>query len=184
MKKAKKYFGGIVFSICFILFLLLRRLPNNGDWYYYCNVILCSVVIVSGVALVVYSLKSSRHIKYEHMYYCISILITALLSFNLYIDLFTGKKETVNDQFNIVTKEFSINHPDSKNTIKIPYNGAYIELYITDQQWEYLINNNPLNNSKMVVDPITGDTHQPHMHPVKVIFYEKSKIISTIEIIE
>ena len=47
MKKAKKYFGGIVFSICFILFLLLRRLPNNGDWYYYCNVILCSVVIVS-----------------------------------------------------------------------------------------------------------------------------------------
>ncbi|WP_037284810.1 hypothetical protein, partial [Ruminococcus albus] len=120
MNKAKKYFGGNVFSICFILFLLLRRLPNNGDWYYYCNVILCSVVIVSGVALVVYSLKSSRHIKYD---YCISILIAALLSFNLYIDLFTGKKETVNDQFHIVTKEFSINHPDSKNTIKIPYNG-------------------------------------------------------------
>ena len=70
------------------------------------------------------------------------------------------------------------------NKEKDPYNGAYIELYITDQQWEYLINNNPLDNSKMVVDPITGWTHQPHMHPVKVIFYEKSKIISTIEIIE
>lgn len=185
MRNVKKYFRIILFLLCLTVFLLFRVLSFNGDWYYYCNAVLCSTCIISGIVLVIYSLKSStRIIKCEYLYYLVSILIVTLLSFNFYSDLFTGKKETINDQYYIASKEYSVNNPNSTKTIKIPYNNNYIELYITEQQWEYLVNNNALNNSKRVVDPITGDSHNPHNYPIKITFYEKSKIISTIEIIE
>ncbi len=185
MRKVNKHLRIIVFSLSLTIFLLFSFLPFNGDWYYYCNVVLCSICIISGIILIIYSLKSSvKIIKYEYMYYLISILIVTLLSFNFYSDLFIGKKETINDQYYIASKDYSINNPNSTKTIKIPYNNNYIELYVTEQQWEYLINNNALNHSDWVVDPITGDSHYPHYYPIKITFYEKSKIISTIEIIE
>ena len=175
----------ISFSVFGLIAIIVKILHINGNWYFYFNIALSSLAILSGIILSIYSIKSSAdRSKREFIFYIISTLIFIVSSLNLYIDLFVGKDELINDQYYIYSKEFAENNPGLTKSIKIPYNDHYIEFYITEQQWEYLINNNELNHDKRVIDPVVGDSHNPHYHPIRVTFYEKSKIICDIQIIE
>lgn len=108
-------------------------------------------------------------------------------SLNYYKDLYNGKIEFETEIFDIPVESYYEAHPDRPKEIELstyllPYN-SYYALIISDEVYNDLITNNPLDKTRLVHNSALDQMVYPHSHHIIIKFYEYTQIVDSVQIV-
>lgn len=178
------------FSFCYLIIQIFEsifRLSNfNGAWYFTASTIVYSIGIILGVAyLIMYLLLFRKYeIKYGILYLIMVIIWMPFLiygSLDYYKDLYNGKIEFETEIYDISVESYYEAHPDIPKEIEL--SSYHCALIISDEVYNDLITNNPLDKTRLVHDSALDHTVYPHLHHIIIKFYEYTQIVDSVQIV-
>ncbi|MDE6030078.1 MAG: hypothetical protein K2G32_00460, partial [Oscillospiraceae bacterium] len=117
------------------------------------------------------------------------ILIPFLIygSLNYYKDLYNGKIEFETEIYDIYVESYYEDHPNIPKEILLssyllPYNSS-CALTISDEVYNDLITNNPLDKTRLVHNSRLDHMVYPHSHHIIIKFYEYTQIVDSVQIV-
>ena len=119
------------------------------------------------------------------IYFAVAILSVCIImslsyrSKDTYKDLLQGKKEVQTESFDYAVEEVFIDDPEFQKLFIYDGNSMY-SVKINKDTYYNIINNDPYDDEKERI----YSTYMPHIHPIKVTFYENTGILCGLEILE
>lgn len=193
MKKGRwKKKSNIVVTMLALCIAAINTLSNNdfyGRWYFNLLVILYSLGMILLILYPIISITEHKHdydnvshLAFSFVFLFIALPLLIFQSINYYKDFFNGITEFETEIYKIPVKSFYEKYPDQDKRIDLSYKGYYM-LSVDDETYFDLINNNPIDETRTVYDSLFGEDVHPHLHHIKIRFYEHTKIVDTVQIL-
>lgn len=178
-----------IFTLCIAAISTLSLNDFYGSWYFISLVILYSLGIISLILYPIISIAEHKrdynnlsHLVLSFIFLFIVLPLLIFESINYYKDFFNGITEFETEIYKIPIQSFYEKYPDQDKDIGLSYKG-YCKLSIDDETYFNLIKNNPVDENRTVYDSLFGEEVNPHLHPIKIRFYEHTKIVDTVQIL-
>ena len=185
----------IFFSFCFLIVQIIQafRINNfSGELYFTVSTVVYSIGIILGAAYLIMYLFLFRkyEIKYGILYLILVVVMMPFLiygSLNYYKDLYKGKIEFKTEIYDLYVESFYEQYPDVPKEIwlssyRLP-SPDYCALIISDEVYNDLTTNNPLDETRLVHNAALDQKVYPHLHHIIIKFYENTKIVDSVRII-
>ena len=192
----------ILFMLCFIITEAFRayRIKDSvfkrynyvGTWFLTASTIVYTIGIILGIAfLIMYFLLFRKvKIRYGILYLPLVVIMLPFLiygSLDYYKDIYKGKVVFETNIYDLYVESYYEEHPEIPKEILLSsyiFDGIGLNnLAISDEMYFDLIQNNPNDLTQKVFNPVFAENVYPHIHNIKIVFYENTRIVESIEII-
>ena len=179
----------ILFWLCYLIIQTFTFRINyfNGEWYFTTTIIVYSLGIILGLALLIMYLFLFRkyEIKSGILYLITVIVLLPFLvygSLNYYKDLYNGIIEFETEIYKVSVESYYEVHPDIPKEIELS-DYPILHLTISDEMYIDLIKNNPYDQTRLVYNPKFDEKTYPHIHHIIIKFYENTGIVDSVQIV-
>lgn len=178
----------VLFLLCCGMTCFLR----NGVFYdkriFDLSVVCRAAGVLLGVLyLVLFLLFFIKHqLKTQNVFYLIAVMLTLLLltSINSFLDVIQGCTELKTDIYKIPVGGWQVRPSGKPVGIQLSVQGAApLDLPVSEDIYNDLIQNNPIDRTRTVYDPLYDETVNPHLHPVMIRYYARTGVVESVQII-
>ena len=60
---------------------------------------------------------------------------------------------------------------------------GFLDLPVSEDIYNDLIQNNPIDRTRTVYDPLYAETVYPHLHPVMIRYYARTGVVESVQIV-
>ncbi|MBR6337579.1 MAG: hypothetical protein IKR76_07590 [Ruminococcus sp.] len=172
----------IILLLCIVAIIIIDRGEHYGKSYFTAKAAIKITIILVDIICIIFGLTES--IRKKQGYSAVFFLFISAFSLSYeampyFKDLYQGEVVYEANIFDISP----IQDPDKPKKIGLHYDG-YVFLQISDEAYEKIISQAPLDTSRTVFFEKIASKEYPHKHPIRIYFYKNTGIFDRVEILD
>ena len=181
----------IIFCVCQVCAVISGIILTYEVLKFYLLLALYITTITSGITYMVLYLQKGRSKEKNKLEYSTALFLLCFLgvivsgqsSVDYIKDFFIGKQTVHTEIYDVAIPDYYLKYPDEPKEICFFDENLFCTLVITEEMYNYLIENNPIDSSRTVLNEPIAETTHPHLHTIEIEYFPNTEIIGEISII-